>query len=335
MDIGVGVIGVGNIGTSHARDLAFAVSGARVAAVFDADVARGRALAAELDCVVADSAQEVIDAADVDAVVIASPDGSHAAQALACLSAGKPTLCEKPLAPNESEALLVVEAERAAGRRLITMGFMRRFDPGYALLRDEIVSGRIGEPLLVHNVHRNSGSPYGLTSAGTLTNMAIHEIDVNRWLLGEEYRSVLVLAGRPGPATPAGELDPLLVILWTASGVLVEVEAFVNAGYGYEVGCQVSGSEGSAQLGDAVFLTRSVAGRRGHDVPEQWLGRFRSAYREQLQAWIDHLRGGGPAVGASTWDGYAATVVAGRAIESLRTGARVPITLPPRPALYD
>ncbi len=334
VEIRIGVVGAGNIGTSHARDLAFAVSGATVSAVFDADVARAADLAAELDCSVAESAEALIASPDVDAVLIASPDRFHAEQAKACLAAGKRVLCEKPLAPTVEEARSVLDAEVAHASRLVTMGFMRRFDPGYALLREEIVGGAIGEPLLVHNVHRNASAPYGLTSAGTLTNSAIHELDINRWLLGEDYADVLVVAGRPGPRTPEGEHDPLLVLLRTESGVLVEIEAFVNAAYGYEVICQVSGSEGSAQMDDGSFITRATGGRRSQLVPELWLGRFQEAYRRQLQGWVDHLLGRGPQVGASAWDGYAATVAATRAIESLAQGRWVPITLPPRPTLY-
>ncbi len=334
MNVRIGVIGTGNIGTSHARDLALSVSGSTVTTLYDADLDRAARLAAELGSVVAGSAQEVVDAHDVDAIVIASPDAMHPDQVLACLAAGKPTLCEKPLAPVESDARAVVDAEVETGRRLIMMGFMRRFDAGYGQLKAQLSDGLLGEALLVHNIHRNTSAPYGLSSAATLTNMAIHELDIMRWLLDDEYQSVTVLSGRPSPATPEGEQDPLMIILRTASGVLVDIEAFVNARYGYDVSCQVTGSSGSAVMGDGSYVTRSAAGLRGVDVPELWLGRFQDAYRRQLQAWVDHLRGRGPAPGASAWDGYVATLTANRGIESLRSGRTIDITLPERPALY-
>lgn len=333
--IRVGVIGTGNIGTSHARDLAFAVSGSVVSVVFDADADRAAALAEDLGALVASSAEELIGSPDVDAVLIASPDAFHREHALACLAAGKATLCEKPLASEVVDARSVLDAEVALGRRLISMGFMRRFDPGYLRLKAELTGGAIGEPLIVHNVHRNAFAPYGLTSAGTLTNSAVHELDINRWLLDEEYESVLVLTGRSGPHTPEGEHDPLLVILRTVSGVLVEIEAFVNASYGYEVICDVSGSLGSAHMGDGSFITRSADGVRGQEVPELWLGRFQDAYRRQLQAWVDSLRGRSEWQGSTTWDGLVAAVTAAAAIDALRTGSQVPITLPVRPTLYS
>ena len=144
-----------------------------------------------------------------------------------------------------------------------------------------------------------------------------------------------MLTGRPSPLTPAGQHDPVLVVLQSGSGVLVEIEAFAQAQYGYEVVCRVTGSQGQALLGDGSFVTRSKSFGRTVDVPELWLGRFAEAYRLQLQGWVEALRTGGPLPGASVWDGYAATVVAGRAFEAYRSGQRVDVVLPARPALYE
>jgi myo-inositol 2-dehydrogenase/D-chiro-inositol 1-dehydrogenase len=334
MTIRVGVIGTGNIGTAHAQDLARRVSGSSVSVLYDYDQQRAGELAAELGAQAAATYQELVESSDVDAVLIASPDDFHAEQALACLAAGKPVLCEKPLAPVEEDAMGVIRAEVELGRQLIMMGFMRRFDPGYRELKAEFTDHGIGEPLIVHHLHTNTAAPYGLATTRTMTNMVIHEFDINRWLLDDEYASIQVIAGRPAPGTPPGELDPLLVIMRMRSGTLVEVEAFVNAGYGYEVSCRVTGSRGSAQMGEGSFITRAAAGIRGQDVPELWLGRFAGAYHRQLQAWIDHLRNGGPVPGASAWDGYVASVTANRAVDALQAGVPVEVDLPERPALY-
>ncbi len=330
----VGVVGAGNIGTAHARNLARVVSGSTVGVVFDADAARATALAREVGARTVGSAVEVFEADDVDAVLIASPDGAHAEQLLHGLSVGKPILCEKPLAVTEADAKAVLDAEVAMGRRLVQVGFMRRFDPGYLQLKAELTADGIGEALIVHHIHRNTRAPYGLVTEQLLTNMVVHEFDIGRWLLEDEYASVMVLTGRPGPLTPAGQHDPVLVVLQSGSGVLVEVEAFAQAQYGYEVVCRITGSQGQAVLGDGSFVTRSKSFSRGVDVPELWLGRFAEAYRLQLQGWVEALRTGGPLPGASVWDGYAATVVAGRAIEAYRTGQRVDVVLPAKPALY-
>lgn len=334
MTIRVGVIGTGNIGTSHARDLATRVSGARVTMLYDFDNALAGELAAELGAIAVPTYQELIASDLVDAVLIASPDQFHAEQALACLAAEKPTLCEKPLAPVESDAKAVLDAEVAMGRRLIMMGFMRRFDPGYEELKAQLGPEGIGDPLIVRNAHRNEIAPYGLDSALSITNAAIHEIDINRWLVDDEYAWVQVLAGRSGPLTPPDQHDPLFILLQTRQGTIVEVEMFVQSQVGYEVTCAVTGGLGNATMTDGRFVTTARARHTGHDLPPQWLGRFQEAYRLQLQGWITHLTTGSPMPGASTWDGYVGSLVANRAIESYRTGERVAIELPPKPPLY-
>ena len=334
MTVRVGVIGTGNIGTSHARDLAARVAGSTVTVVTDVDEARAAALAAELGASAVPTAEALIASPDVDAIVIASPDEFHAEQALACLAAGKPTLCEKPLAPLADAARAVVDAEVALGRRLLMLGFMRRFDPGYEALRDRLGSDGIGDPLIIRNAHRNEIAPYGLDSALSITNAAIHEIDINRWLTGEDYCWVHVLTGRSGPITPQGQHDPLFLLLETTGGTIVEVEMFVQSQVGYEVTCDVTGGHGIASMGSGDFVTMTKDRRRGTMLPAQWLGRFQDAYRRQLQAWVTSIIDGQPAPGATAWDGYLATLTATCAVQSLRSNTRVDIELPVRPALY-
>ncbi|MCP4892407.1 MAG: Gfo/Idh/MocA family oxidoreductase, partial [Actinomycetales bacterium] len=141
MVIRVGVIGTGNIGTAHAVSLAREVSGSTVTAVFDVAAERAQGVAADLGARSLPSAQAVIEDESVDAVVIASPDDLHAEHALACLAAGKPMMLEKPLASTLEDAQRVVDAEVARGERLIMLGFMRRFDPGYVALKASLASG--------------------------------------------------------------------------------------------------------------------------------------------------------------------------------------------------
>ena len=135
MSLRVGVIGTGAMGTAHVRALAESVPATRVAAVYDMDTKRAGAVAETVGATVATSAEALVASADVDAVVIASPDMTHPELAIACLEAGKPVMCEKPLAPTSKEALRVVEAEVAGGRKLVQLGFVRRFDPGFRALR--------------------------------------------------------------------------------------------------------------------------------------------------------------------------------------------------------
>ena len=295
----VGVIGAGLMGSTHAGLLAGAVSGATVVAVADPVApAADRADGLEL---IADPA--------VEAVVVASPAATHEGYVLACLEAGKPVLCEKPLAASAAAALRIVEAER--GRGLVTVGFMRRFDPGYVDLKRRLDAGEIGAPLLMHCAHRNVSVHDFFDSAMILTDSAVHEIDVARWLLDDEITRVTVHAPR---TTGRGLRDPQLLLLETASGRLVDVEAFVSAGYGYDIRCEVVGEDGTLELRDPATGAR-------HAIAADFRERFATAYQHELQAWAD----GTP--GPSARDGYAAAAVAEAAVQSLETGRPVDVPL--------
>ena len=228
-----------------------------------------------------------------------------------------------------------MDAEVARGERLIMLGFMRRFDPGYVALKASLASGDVGEALVIHNIHRNAFAAYGLDTTLSINNSAVHEVDISRWLLDEEYEWVQVLSGKPGPDVPDGQKDPLLITFRTTSKVMVTIEMFMTARYGYEVRCSVVAGNGILDMGDGTFITRTSRGSRGQDIPELWLGRFGEAYRAEMQAWIDGIRGlTGPA-GASTWDGFMAAVSCRAAVDALRRGEAVGIEVPDRPAIYS
>ncbi len=320
MSLRVGVIGTGVMGAEHARILREETRGAHLAAVADADRARAEATGAE---VFVDPLELI---AAVDAVVIATPDATHGPLALACLAQGKPVLCEKPLAGTVQEARAVVEAEAALGRRLIQVGYMRRFDPAYAEMRAARLSGRIGEVALLHNVHRNVQAPDWFTGEMALTNSFVHEIDISRWLLGSEMARARVVAG------PGGE--PLMVTMITDRGEIVSTEVFVNAAYGYHVHAELVGRAGTIAMAAPSLTETNIAGAHGHDWPENWVPRFADAYRRQMAAWVRSCAGAPPA-GASAWDGYVASAIAGQLAAALASGAAVEIALPVRPALYQ
>jgi myo-inositol 2-dehydrogenase/D-chiro-inositol 1-dehydrogenase len=324
------------IGAEHVRRLAREVAGSRVGAVFDVATGRAAALASEVGATAHASWAELVDDPSVDAVLIASPGDLHAEQVLACLAAGKPVLCEKPLATTAGDASKVVRAEVAAGRRSVQVGFMRRYDAGFRDVKAAVDAGLIGEPLLAHAVHRNASVPDGFGGEMPLTDSVVHEFDTFRWLFGQEIVATTVVGVRQSPLAGAHLRDPQIVLLELANGAVVDVESFVNCRYGYDVRCEVVGSTGTVALENPRTAVVLSDGRRGEPLPPDWRVRFGQAYADELQAWVDALAAGHTvAPGASdAWDGYAAIAVAETAVASYARGGRTEVVLVDRPALY-
>ena len=332
--LGVAVLGAGHMGADHIRRLDRVVSGARVVAVADPNAARAEDAVAGIDgASVHTDVAGALDAPGVAAVLIASPGPAHEEALLACFARGLPVLCEKPMVPDSTGALRVVEAEARLGRRLAQIGFMRRYDAGYRRLKSLLDDGRMGRPLMLHCTHRNVASPPGFTSAMLINSSASHEIDAARWLLGQELTAVTVLRPRSCAGAPDGLLDPQFVVFETTEGALVDVEVFVNCGFGYQVRCEAVCEAGSARIGDEHAMRVTARGTEAREVPQDYLVRFADAYDREVQSWVDATRQG-RVTGPSAWDGYAASVVAEAGVRALESGARVAVDLAPRPDPY-
>lgn len=334
MTIRVGVIGTGGIGTDHALRLANGISGATVSGVADVDRPRAGHLAQEVGgaTVFADGF-ELIHSDQVDAVLVASIGETHAAFTLACIAAGKPVLCEKPLAPTTPECVEILEAEVAHGKRLVMVGFMRRFDPGYQAVKAARLDGLIGAPLMLHNIHRNPVVPDSFTSFMTITDAIIHEFDVTRWLLDEEITSIQVIPPARSPRAAAHLQDPQFAAMQTESGVLSTVSFFANCTYGYDVRCELTGSEGVASLINPAAASTLLGEADASPIPSSWKVRFGATYHAEIQEWIAGLLRD-ETIGPSAWDGYAATRVAEAGVEAVRTGERVAVDYISKPDLY-
>ncbi|MFB8774306.1 Gfo/Idh/MocA family protein [Streptomyces broussonetiae] len=332
--LGVAVLGAGHMGADHIRRLDQVVSGARVAAVADPDPERAKEAVAGIEGVsVHTETAAALDAPGVGAVLIASPGPAHEEALLAAFERGLPVLCEKPMVPDSTGALRVVEAEARLGRRLARIGFMRRYDAEYRTLKSLLDGGRLGRPLMLHCVHRNVSSPPGFTSAMLVNSSVSHEIDAARWLLGQELTAVTVLRPRPSAGAPEGLLDPQFVVFETSAGALVDVEVFVNCGFGYQVRCEAVCERGSARIGEAHTMVVTADGGARAEVPQDYLVRFADAYDREVRDWVDATRRG-RVTGPGAWDGYAASVVAEAGVRALGTGARTTVEMVERPALY-
>jgi myo-inositol 2-dehydrogenase/D-chiro-inositol 1-dehydrogenase len=328
----VGILGVGRMGADHAERVVRRVSGARLVAVSDPATDRAQELAASLDGVraVHDGLALIADD-EVDAVLIASPGFAHEEQVLAAIEARKPVLCEKPLTMDSASSLRLVEMEAKAGRPLIQVGFMRRFDPEYAELKRLLDSGSLGRTLMVHNTHRNKDTPPGFVSEMIVRDSLVHEVDVTRWLFGEEIAQIQVLAPTSTSVAGEGVLDPQIAIFTMAGGGIATIEVFVYTGTGYEVRCEAVAEHGNATIGLGSGPLLRQDNHAGTHIPEDFRDRFATAYDLEVQAWVDATRRG-EVVGPTTWDGYAAAVVCTAGVESLTTGRAVSVQLAPRPA---
>ncbi|KFK95202.1 MULTISPECIES: Gfo/Idh/MocA family protein [unclassified Serratia (in: enterobacteria)] len=336
MTLNIGVIGTGAIGRDHIRRCSKVLQGSRVVAVNDINRDSAVKVVNELrlDAQVYDSGHELIRATDVQAVLVTSWGPSHEEFVLAAIAAGKPVFCEKPLAVTAQGCKNIVEAEAKQGKRLVQVGFMRPYDQGYRALKQVLTSGQIGEPLMLHCAHRNPTVGEAYTTDMAITDTLIHEIDVLRWLLDDDYVSVQVVFPRKSSKAYSHLKDPQIVLLETAKGTRIDVEIFVNCQYGYDIQCEVVGETGIAKLPEPSAVQMRSGAKLSTEILTDWKERFIDAYDVELQAFINDVQTG-KLTGPSAWDGYAAAVAADACIAAQLSGEIVPIRLPIRPDFYS
>ncbi len=336
MSVNIGLIGLGMIGRDHLKRFKDVVSNATVTAVCDINRQVADNIAQEYQATAFYDAIEMINSDLIDAVFICSIGPVHKEQILAAIKAGKPIFCEKPLTPTAAESAAIIEAEVKAGKRLLQLGFMRRFDPGYQTLKQSIATGELGEILLMHCAHRNPSVPESYTLEMAINDSATHEIDITRYLLEENIISVRV--DRPGKKTHRALphlQDPLIVIFETESGVRIDDELFVNCHYGYDIRCEVIGENAIASLTEqALTVTRSASGV-GRHIAQSCMERFATAYDREVQNFIDRVSSGSEMTGPSSWDGYVVALVCDAGLASLKDGLKQDVIIPACPALYQ
>jgi myo-inositol 2-dehydrogenase/D-chiro-inositol 1-dehydrogenase len=331
--IQVGVIGTGGMGGRHARNLAHKTPNAKVVAVMDVDVPRAEEVAADcggarvftdVDSIVADP--------DVQALVIASPDPFHAEAVLACLNAGKPVLCEKPLAVTIAETKEILDTEVSGGRRLVQLGFMREYDPAHQALKALLDSGELGQPILFRGVHVGERFAHPRTIEDVIINSVVHDIHSARWLLNQGIAQVYTQWVRDVADRP--ETCRLFVgqMAFKDSTVGV-IEMNTATGYGYQVDVEITGAAGSACTSHIAGPVVKQSRKQFQPIDPDWLVRFDEAYKREVQDWVQSLLVGQP-TGPTVWDGYVAMVVAHAFVKSAETGQPQVVPDLERPALY-
>jgi myo-inositol 2-dehydrogenase/D-chiro-inositol 1-dehydrogenase len=316
--------GAGRIGAIHAANLA-AHPGARLHTIVDADREAADRLAGRYGAAVGNRAQ-ALDDPTIDAIVIASSTDTHADLVEGAARAGKAIFCEKPLDLDRGRAEACVAVAEECGVPLM-VGFNRRFDPNFARLEREIRAGHIGRPELLTIISRDPAPPpidYVRRSGGLFRDMTIHDLDMARWLLGEEPVELFTAASvLVDPAIgEAGDVDTTVVTLRIKSGALCQISNSRRAVYGYDQRIEALGSKGALQAGNVVQTTVVFSGADGivSDKPLNFfLERYAEAYRRELDHFIGAVAGHTTPL-VSGKDDIQALALADAAARSWRTG---------------
>ncbi len=298
--LAIGLIGLGRLGRVYARDLAGRIPETRLVAVSDPIGALAKEVAEEFDVPkhYADPLAMIDDSA-VDAVVIVSPTHTHREIVIAAAGRGKPTFCEKPPALSLEEVAAMKQAVASSGM-FFQMGFMRRFDPGYAAAKKEIDAGRIGAPLVFKSTSRDPFRPsleYAnpKSSGGMLIDMGIHDFDLARWFMGEVSAISAIGATIAYPELESvGDIDNAVASLVFTSGKLGVIDLTRSGIYGYDISTEILGLEGTIRIGylRETAITVMKKNNVSHDTVPYFMERFREAYTLQLQNFAQNVLGG-------------------------------------------
>jgi myo-inositol 2-dehydrogenase/D-chiro-inositol 1-dehydrogenase len=312
MTLRVGVIGTGGMGREHIANLS-RLDGVEVAVV--ADIVETAAMSAASICGAEASTHpdSIVVDTTLDAVVIASPDDTHAALTISAIGSGKYVLCEKPLASTADDAERVVAAEHAAGRDLVQVGFMRQYDPAHLQLQAAMSS--LGSLRHLRCVHRNTNHQWERPLELVFSQSLIHDVHTARWLSGSEFTSVVVqVVSGPRPV----EHVVLLGAMANRSTVTIE---FVEATYGYDVEVEATCEQGAVAAAQPAQPTIKSDGGQHCHIGDDWFGRFADAYRNEAEDWVAGV-GAGRVYGPTAADGFAAQRVVDAAIRSASSGRR-------------
>jgi len=296
--LGVGVVGVGDMGKRHAENIRCLVAQARLVAVADADAARAKRVAAELEVEAAySSLEDLLEHKDVNCVVIAAPDKFHAQAIRTAAAAGVDILCEKPLALNLSDARAALDAVAKAGVRL-QIGFMRRYDPAYTTAMKRIEAGEIGDPVVFKSIGRDRNAPplaaYQSHLNGMLFyNSTIHDFDLARWLVRDEVSEVqayTTCAVRP-EVEQYGDIVAGVVNLKYQRGAIGNIESYVQAVYGYDIRTEIVGSKGSIFVGSLLGNSATLLSSNGgiETLADHFLTRFADAYLAEVRDFVQNM----------------------------------------------
>ncbi|HEX6120636.1 MAG TPA: inositol 2-dehydrogenase [Dongiaceae bacterium] len=320
----IGLLGAGRIGQIHARSAA-AHKSATLAAVTDVDSSAAAAIAAETGASIAKSSSDIIADKSIDAILICTPTDTHADLIEQAAKAGKAIFCEKPVDLSAQRVRACLEVVADANAKLM-IGFNRRFDPSFAALQKRLAAGEIGRPEIVTILSRDPSPPpvsYIARSGGLFRDMMIHDLDMARFLLGEEPVEVSAMAAcLVDPAIgQAGDIDTAVVTLKTRSGKLAQISNSRRASYGYDQRIEVHGSGGMLRAHNQHATTVEKANADGFASDPAlhfFLERYAAAYRAEMDTFVSGVTTGKP-LAPTGEDGLKALLLADAAEKSAKS----------------
>jgi len=323
--VGMAVLGCGRIGRMHARNLARHPR-AKLVMVFDVLAEAAQHTAAELDVKIARSVDEVLSAADVGGVLVATPTDTHVALIKAAVRAGKAVLCEKPV-DLDLERARACWSEIAGNKPRVMIGFNRRFDPSFRALRERVQRGEIGTLELAVITSRDPAPPpatYIKASGGLMRDMTIHDFDMARYLAGDIAQVHAFGANLVDPGIgKLGDIDTCAISLHARAGALIQINNSRRCVYGYDQRIEAFGSNGMLQAGNQYATSVESWGAEHTGAREPvlhfFIERYREAYTSEVDSFVSSLEQGRP-MSPDFGDGLQALRLAVAADESLRTG---------------
>jgi len=330
--LGIGVIGLGRLGSSYAKYFKNRIDGATLVAVSDVNEAAVASLAAELDISKRyDRYQDLIADAEVEGVVIVSPTSSHQEIVIEAAKRGKAIFCEKPLSISLDAAREMRRVVEQTGV-FFQMGFMRRFDKGYVAAKRKIEEGVIGTPVVFKSSSRDPYRPSleyldPAHSGGLFIDCGIHDLDLARWYMGE-IASVYSIGGTLAypEMKEIGDIDNAVTSLYFTSGALGTIDLSRNGVYGYDIRTEILGTTGTLKIGYLRETPILVMTKDGitHDTVPYFTERFEQAYITQLQDFVENILQGKPP-SVSCADGVAALQASAAATLSFKENRPVKI----------
>ncbi|MBZ4645517.1 MAG: iolG [Clostridia bacterium] len=332
--IKIGAVGLGRLGRKHAENIAFRIPNAELTAVCSL-------IQEEVDDVVRSwdipygytDFNQMLKNKELDAIAISSSSTEHCKQIEAALDAGFHVFSEKPLGVNLEECKIAEKAVERHPDKVFFLGFMRRYDDSYAYAKKKIEEGAIGKPILIRcygldPVKAVKGAiAFAEKSGGLFLDMAIHDIDLARWYLGSEAKSIYAVGGCYAyeEFKKYNDADNGAALIQFKNGAIGMFYAGRTCAHGYHIETEIVGTEGSLRIGTipeknlvTVFNDNGVV----RECVSGFLERFEKAYLNEMQEFVNCIvENRRPDV--TVYDGTNSTIIAYACKESFENNKLV------------